>query len=216
MSVPLDRLYNFLHAVARRNDVLIYRFFPHGSRKIEDLTLLDIFQNPYFKYRHSSAKFMFCYDQEPLNYNLYTSPELLDRVLEYNKKFNATILNDDLRQQCRELLDVETMGKVNLRLAAIEHSLWIKPVLLAHSELRSPELIKYENQNFIGVYWWAHALIARDWFRYAEHDPVLCDKHIVKDFLIYNRAWTGTREYRLKLTELLFLNQLRTSNRWLI
>jgi hypothetical protein len=48
-------------------------------------------------------------------------------------------------------------------------------------------------------------VIARDWFRYAEHDPVL--KHnfnsISKDFLIYNRAWTGTREYRLKLLELL-------------
>jgi hypothetical protein len=48
-------------------------------------------------------------------------------------------------------------------------------------------------------------MIARDWFRYAEQDPVLkfSPNQITHDFLIYNRAWTGTREYRLKFTDLL-------------
>jgi len=209
MSVPLDRLYNFLHDVTRQNDILIYRFLPHGSRKIEDLTAMVAYKEQYsFKHRPSSAKFLFFYDQEPLNYDLYALPDLLDRVLESNKSFNNGLLNDDLRQQCRELLSADVMSKVNLRLAAIEHSLWLRPVLLVHSELRSQELVKYEDQDFIGIYWWAHAMIARDWFRYAEHDPNIAHKHATKDFLIYNRAWSGTREYRLKFTELLLENNL--------
>ena len=39
MSVPLDRLYNFLHDVVD-HDITIYRFWPHGSKKLEDLVSL--------------------------------------------------------------------------------------------------------------------------------------------------------------------------------
>jgi len=55
------------------------------------------------------------------------------------------------------------------------------------------------------VYYWSHALIAADWFRYAKHDSLLDYNHelIDQDFLIYNRAWTGSREYRLLFAELL-------------
>jgi len=55
----------------------------------------------------------------------------------------------------------------------------------------------------VGVYWWCHGIIARDWFRFAQHDPLLKFDHlaITHDFLIYNRAWSGTREYRLKFLE---------------
>jgi hypothetical protein len=45
-------------------------------------------------------------------------------------------------------------------------------------------------------------MIARDWFRYAQHDVLLSKRTPHKDFLIYNRAWSGTREYRLKFAEL--------------
>ena len=69
--------------------------------------------------------------------------------------------------------------------------------LLLHSEKHSDQLDLYRESGFVPVYWWSHAIIARDWFRYAEHDPVLKTKHIHRDFLIYNRAWQGTREYRL-------------------
>jgi hypothetical protein len=44
-------------------------------------------------------------------------------------------------------------------------------------------------------------VIARDWFRYAEHEQF--EKNIRKCFLIYNRAWAGSREYRLKFTDLI-------------
>jgi hypothetical protein len=52
-------------------------------------------------------------------------------------------------------------------------------------------------------------VIARDWFRYANIDPQLKQpKNISRTFLIYNRAWAGTREYRLKFADLLVENQL--------
>lgn len=74
--------------------------------------------------------------------------------------------------------------------------------LLLHSELNSQEI---ENLAPLiqPVYYWSHALIARDWFRYAEHDYALKNKQIDQTFLIYNRAWSGTREYRLSFADLL-------------
>jgi len=51
------------------------------------------------------------------------------------------------------------------------------------------------------VYYWNHAIISLDWFRYANH--VAQQKQVKKTFLIYNRAWSGTREYRLRFAELL-------------
>jgi hypothetical protein len=76
-------------------------------------------------------------------------------------------------------------------------------ILLTHSEKNSPNLHWYENNGVIGVYWWSHATIARDWFRYAEHDPAIDHRNPQTLFLIYNRAWSGTREYRLCFAELL-------------
>jgi hypothetical protein len=46
-------------------------------------------------------------------------------------------------------------------------------ITLSHSEKNSQELELYEQNDFIGVYYWSHALIARDWFRYAKLDPLL-------------------------------------------
>ena len=41
MSIPLDRLYHYIQDVAEQvhgDRILIYRFSPHGSKNIEDLT----------------------------------------------------------------------------------------------------------------------------------------------------------------------------------
>ena len=74
--------------------------------------------------------------------------------------------------------------------------------LLLHSEKRSSNLEQYHRcGRIIGVYYWSHAVIARDWFRYAEH--VKQQKQVAQTFLIYNRAWSNTREYRLRFAELL-------------
>ena len=205
MSVPLDRLYNFLYKIASLDHALIYRFFPHGSRKIGDLRLLEDY-NLTGK-RIVDAKMVFFHDQEPLNFDLYTSPGLLDDVIANNEHVRE-ILNPELREKCQLLMN-KISSRVNLRIAATACRTWLKPSLLVHSEQRSVEADRYRAENFVGVYWWCHALIARDWFRYAEHDLSLTSKTpYAKDFLIYNRAWTGTREYRLRFTELLVQHNL--------
>jgi hypothetical protein len=46
MSIPLDNLYHYIQSVAeqiRSDRVIIYRFYPHGSKNINDLTNLKDF-----------------------------------------------------------------------------------------------------------------------------------------------------------------------------
>jgi hypothetical protein len=69
-------------------------------------------------------------------------------------------------------------------------------------------VLLYQSSEFIPVYYWSHAIIARDWFRYAKHIDIIKSKKHLKKFLIYNRAWSGTREYRLKFIDLLIDNNL--------
>ena len=41
MSIPLDRLYQFVESVAQnilQDRVLIYRFYPHGSKNVENMS----------------------------------------------------------------------------------------------------------------------------------------------------------------------------------
>lgn len=188
MSVPLDRLYNFVDSLCG-GDVIIYRFSPHGSKKITDLKLLK---------QHDPAKFsmtprMICHDQEPLCYAYYSDPA---RIQELNGVGQDWFLKDLIKPDLVSLL-----LKKNLRLGTDTACFGGNHALLLHSEQHSQDLEIYERSGFIGVYWWSHAMIAKDWFRFAQHDPDLDHKLIQQDFLVYNRAWSGTREYRLKFAE---------------
>jgi hypothetical protein len=58
------------------------------------------------------------------------------------------------------------------------------------------------------VYYWSHAVLARDWYRFAEHDVRLAKKNIEKTFLVYCRDWTPNREYRLKFLDLVVQHKL--------
>jgi hypothetical protein len=190
MTIPLDRLYNYINDSTRRlrgDNVVIYRFFPHGSKKISDLSMV-VDQPSSYCWSNLRVE-VFCNDQEPLNYYLYDNQgEHLDGNKEYLEIFNQHNI---------------TFPSYNFR-GPIK-TIWDQ-ALLIHSEKRSEQLELYKNCQFIPIYYWSHAVIARDWFRYAEH--VGQKKQSKKTFLIYNRAWSGTREYRLKFTELLIRNQL--------
>ena len=196
MTVPLDRLYNFLYDVCNRDDLIIYGFLPHGSKKLEDLSLLKDPNQISWISRMTMPAFIF-HDQEPLYYNLYTE-----------EKINAYIdthLVHRMSDNQKKLL-----AKTHLR-ACIQLPFGVyDQVLLCHSEKNSENLDLYQQNGFIGVYYWSHALIARDWYRFAKLDPMLVPNfdNIVYDFLVYNRAWSGTREYRLTLAEMLSDNDL--------
>jgi len=197
MNIPLDRLYHYIENIAKEiyNDsVLIYRFWPHGSKNIDDLGYLHSNKTaqeiPKFLNWEDGEIYplIWCNDQEPLNYDFYSA-----NIRKYhNTTFAALLTKLDLNRPPTNL---------NYRRNIFEKG------LLLHSEKQSSNVEKYQHANeLIPVYYWSHAVIARDWFRYAEHETF--QKNIKKIFLIYNRAWSGTREYRLKFTDLLIENNL--------
>jgi hypothetical protein len=185
MNIPLDRLYDYVDSITEKiyeDRVVIYRFWPHGSKNIENL----LPSKPQTWMETQICPSLWCADQEPLDYNYYKS----------NRK-NLTP-EQYLKSHWHRLTPAKNMNWVQ--------NIYSKNLLL-HSEKRSTNLIKYHDDNeLIPVYYWSHAVIARDWFRYAQH--VNFQKKAQKTFLIYNRAWTGTREYRLKFTDLLIENNL--------
>ena len=171
MSIPLDRLYQFIESVAQdifQDRVIIYRFYPHGSKNIVNLKPLSV--DNYVEY--TIAPHVYCNDQEPLDYDYY---EIVDTHVPYSHFRPIGNL-----QRTRSIYD---------------------QVIILHSEKRGMNVEKYSNTPFIPVYYWSHALIALDWFRYAKH--IELSKKPNKIFLVYNRAWTGTREYRLKFSDYL-------------
>lgn len=202
MSVPLEKLYNFLHKIVN-DDIVIYHWSLHGSRNLGDLVCSnanrsweglsteEIVKRAMYDYTTPPVIF---HDQEPLNYRYWNKEDFITAF--YNSrppgfKFAQNI--DDW------------LASLHLRCCLFRPNNFFQNTILVHSEKNSKELENYEHNNFIGVYYWCHALIARDWFRCAEHDPELAVDfgNIKYDFLIYNRAWTGTREYRLKFAEML-------------
>jgi hypothetical protein len=192
MSVPLDRLYYYIESVAKdlcHDNIIIYRFSPHGSKKPEDLL-------PFRKYIWTDEALcpqIYCNDQEPLNWDLYVdTPSPMQNEMQILSKDNGIIF-DDLN------------FRVDLR------DIWISALLL-HSERRSTNLERYSQSQFIPVYYWSHAVIALDWFRFARY--VQPKKTPGQLFLIYNRAWSGTREYRLKFAD--YLIQLDLTNNCLM
>ena len=189
MTIPLDRLYQYIERQAQKiwqDHVLIYRFYPHGSKDFHDLSFLtdnytldDLVLCPY----------VYCNDQELLDWE------------QYQTATNQTALIESFSQQLG-------LPKQNLRDYPIDIWDW---ALLLHSEQGGYNLAQYESNGFVGVYYWSHAVIARDWFRYAQH--VQQSKQVQQTFLIYNRAWAGTREYRLRFADLLVEQNLQDHSR---
>ena len=213
MSVPIHNLYDFLHAITKKRYHLIY-FYPFGSRALDNVILYNR-DNTWLNgpngiayqdrividglppelhdvtWVNQSQPVLCCHDQEPLNFDLYLDSQ--DSTQSFIKKF----------QQQLGFTFSPYVKDLNLR--------WTNPTslqktwILLHSELNSSELVKYENTGqYKGAYWWSHAVIARDWYRYAEHDLSLkhSEQHR-KLFLVYCRDVTGSRQYRQT-----FLNQL--------
>jgi len=189
MSVPLDRLYHYL-ADCVNHDLVIYRWTPHGSRKLEDLD--QLMNYPEAKWYHCPIAIF--HDQEPLRYDFYS----LEQIGACAK---ALFLRDDRQSMLTgSVLDYLSQQHFRGIACCTNH---YDLTILVHSEWRSAEVDVFKQAGFVPVYYWSHAVIAQDWFRYAEHDPALMfdPAKIQQDFLVYNRSWSGTREYRLCFAE---------------
>jgi hypothetical protein len=154
--------------------VLIYRFYPHGSKNVNDMAILKDEDWQIIQLSPS----LYCNDQEPLDYDYY--------------KTVSQLTYEPFKKPLPHFLKNRTV---------------YEKVLLLHSEKQSVNVKKYQQDQFIPVYWWSHATIALDWFRYAKH--IKLKKQSKKTFLVYNRAWSGTREYRLRFAELLVQKNLQ-------
>lgn len=185
MSIPLDRLYHYIENTAqmvRQGSVLIYRFYPHGSKNPEHLGYL----HPYNWERFATEHSIYCNDQEPLDYDFY-----------YNSL--KPYMNNPWSRLCDSIgLDPLLWSPQNLYHSPSKS---YKKSIVLHSEQRSRDVARYRARGVVTAYYWSHAVIARDWFRYAEH--VRPNKAVKQPFLAYSRAWAGTREYRLKFADLL-------------
>lgn len=100
--------------------------------------------------------------------------------------------------------------KINLQfIPLISGSLYYDNSVLIHSEQNSEDLIQYQQDGWLTVHYWSHAVIARDWYRFAKIDQRLNQvQSKTHKFLVYCRDWSDGREYRLKFLELLVQNSL--------
>jgi hypothetical protein len=156
-----------------------------------------------------------CHDQEPLDWNLHDS-----EPLECNF-YNIPAAEINLDQFTADQLQFEKikhkyLANFNLKFPIFtKTSLLYDRSILIHSEKNSDDLLHYSNIGFVCVHYWAHAIIARDWYRFAEFDCRLQSSEVVPQnkFLIYCRDWSSRREYRLKFLELLVKNQLNEDSK---
>jgi hypothetical protein len=198
MNIPLDRLYHYIRDIAQEiygDRIVIYRFWPHGSKNINNLNNLNEGTHESLGVNEWTKKAIspniWCNDQEPLDYEFY-KVNTLDR----NGAWTSIL------KSINQYIPFKNLNH-------FQNNVFEKGLLL-HSEKKSIDLEKYQTDNeLIPVYYWSHAVIARDWFRYAEH--VKQNKQSDKIFLIYNRAWSNTREYRLRFAELLIHLNLQDS-----
>lgn len=191
MSIPSDRLYHFLDS-AIEDDLLIYRWFPYGSKNLRDLTAL----HPYTILEQLIRPLVICHDQEVLDHNHYCDTNIVPYFVEDQ---------DIIRTSTSSVPPYQARLGQNIRsLLPYRHNIFQQQILL-HSERNSQDLAKYQQIDMIPVYIWSHYLLARDWYRYAEHDRDLAPSHSDWrwNWLIYSRAWSGSREYRLTFLEML-------------
>lgn len=195
MSIPLDNLYHWAESLLPA-PAIVYVFRPCGSKKISDCNWL----NDYKKLDTDVYKFpgVIAHDQEPLDWKFYNDAE------QYLDRWQPWLTNPFTH------LRFKYFANFNLKSLIFGESGWIyDQAILIHSEKNSEDLERYQQNGFACVHYWAHAVIARDWYRFAEYDARL--NTIVKPqnkFLIYCRDWSHRREYRLKFLELLIQHNL--------
>jgi hypothetical protein len=202
MYIPLDHLYHWISSKADR-PVNIYYFYPHGSKNLWDVANYPAQKTLYDRKRYQFIPDIICHDQEPLNFDFYQQVSC-DDFIRHRDPLNQNFL-------CFSLDD--SIQNLKLAIHANNTTVYDTPILL-HSEQNSQDVTQYSNNGYIPVHYWAHAVIARDWFRFMNLDErLVSDRNPTCDFLIYSRGWSGTREYRLKFLESLIKCDLHKTSR---
>ena len=206
MSVPLDNLYHWVESLLP-DPAVLYVFRTHGSKKISDLQWLKDYASIGQNYYQFPG--IICHDQEPLDWDHYNKPDGYSELeLQRWKKGSSNKSLELIKTRS------EYCKNFNLKSVVLAHtSQMYDQTILVHSEKNSTDLAQYQQNGFVCVHYWAHAIIARDWYRFAKIDPRLTVSNKSKTkFLIYCRDWSYRREYRLKFLELLARHQLKNNS----
>jgi hypothetical protein len=209
MNIPLDNLHHWVKSLLP-DDSSVYLFAPHGSKNISNLTIYGS------KVANPCLPAVVIHDQEPLNYKLHS--DLSDKYGNWMVDENNQLLPEYATPTTEEYRYVITgatvvkklFPKINLQfIPLISGSLYYDNSVLIHSEQNSEDLIQYQQDGWLTVHYWSHAVIARDWYRFAKIDQRLNQvQPKTHKFLVYCRDWSDGREYRLKFLELLTQNNL--------
>ena len=197
MSVPLDNLYHWVEDLLP-DPAVLYVFRPHGSKKISDLHRFKEYEFTDQLFRYPTV---ICHDQEPLDWSLYQDPQ---QHVDY---LSSIHVHSDWHQ-----LQIQYCSQFNLKSNCLSFcGQLFDQTILIHSDKNSNDLVLYQQNGFLPVHYWAHAVISRDWFRFGQHDQSLKPQTTpVNTFLIYCRDWSHRREYRLKFVEMLMANNLHS------
>jgi hypothetical protein len=209
MTVPSHNLYDFVHQVTENRFWLIF-FNPWGSRNLKHVVnyLTDPSQlystsgldpeycvaekvfpremENFFWRVEELQPILYCHDQEPLNFDLYVDSNLTDST----RPVYQGLVPSNYLPKNQNLRHARPMSNQ-------------KKFILLHSELNSTQVSRYEDTGqYQAAYWWSHAVLARDWYRFANTDKRLNPYTPKKTFLVYCRDTTGSRQYRQKFLDL--------------
>ena len=207
MNIPLDNLYHWIQGLAQ-HPVILYVFRPHGSKDIFDL---DAFKN--YDQTTILTPMAICHDQEPLDFDFYQFNNNVDRLISLIKHRFCTSTQSEIDELIEQYTTIHSYPityphQPNCEITwfnVMDNHDW---TILLHSEMNSQDVDCFSRVGFYPVYYWSHAVIARDWYRFAQFDSRLLTRKSNKTFLVYCRDWTPNREYRLKFLELIVQQQL--------
>jgi len=175
------------------NFVMTYQ--PHGSKDLHNLEPYGVkLASTNGQENFKQFKRIVMHDQEPLFLGYV---DTYRRTLDSQK--NLYVKNDNQNRVLKHLQKNANNSDVFafIRLLMKDHS------IICHSEKNSKDIEMLNQHGFIDCYYWWHGMIARDWFRHWEHyqDLAVTDKSAQQRFLLYSRAFDGTRAYRKELLE---------------
>jgi hypothetical protein len=183
---------------------MLYVFRPHGSKDIFDLT---IFQN--YHQINALTPVAICHDQEPLDFSSHVFDHNMDRLnslIQHRNRGSDPLVADEYIKECQFFYKDSTFR--NHQPTWLNIDLINDWVILLHSEINSKDVEQFSQVGFRPVYYWCHAVIARDWYRFAQYDSRLKIQNPDKTFLVYCRDWTPNREYRLHFLDLIVQQNL--------
>lgn len=176
----VDNFYDFVdsHYGRKKTNTLLLRFNRDGSKSFQDLVAVSDTRE---SRRAHVMGFAILHDQEPFDRDFLNTY----RQWLYQAKNNATWLS--CTQQ--EIFMAPTLG--------------LSWPIIGHSEKNSEDIRWAVDHGAIECYYFWHGLIARDWYRHWKHhaDLQMPKINFEQRFLLYCRAFDGTRQYRKTLVE---------------